>query len=295
MRKWLSAFTLIELLVVIAIIAILAGLLLPALARAREEAWKTSCKSNCSQVGKAISTYALNNGEFYPFSWGPASKDDGVHRNKDALTSLANLYPQYLSNLQVFRCPSTNDEPGLQLNLPDVLTDGEGVTFADLDTNDDNWVDQREIDDQMASDRWGRFYYGYRNYTLNNISYGYDCRLRPTIPSNHAIYGDMDGTSSMDSETATQNHDAGNHILYVDGKVLWQETNYASNEQSDNVYTEGANVAAIRGTYQYWNADTDSYISDNTDPEDPTESAADMYDDLDDSYDEYTNLQPYGN
>ena len=66
MRKWISAFTLIELLVVIAIIAILAGLLLPALARAREESRRKACNSNLGQIVKARITYQEPNGEFFP-------------------------------------------------------------------------------------------------------------------------------------------------------------------------------------------------------------------------------------
>jgi len=65
-KRGRAAFTLIELLVVMVIIAILVGLLMPALARAKEEARKTQCRSNLRQIGFAIAMYANDNSGYGP-------------------------------------------------------------------------------------------------------------------------------------------------------------------------------------------------------------------------------------
>jgi len=73
MRK--RGFTLIELLVVMVIIALLVGLLLPALARAKEEARKTQCRSNLRQIGLALEMYANDNGGYMACFYGPFMLD----------------------------------------------------------------------------------------------------------------------------------------------------------------------------------------------------------------------------
>jgi prepilin-type N-terminal cleavage/methylation domain-containing protein/prepilin-type processing-associated H-X9-DG protein len=105
-------FTLIELLVVIAIIALLAAILFPVFARAREAAKKSSCQSNLHQLGLAVAQYQNDFDSTYPF----------IQADENWNHAWPVTLQPYIKNLQVFFCPSDG-----QAGLPSpVKTDSGG-------------------------------------------------------------------------------------------------------------------------------------------------------------------------
>ena len=148
-----NAFTLIELLVVIAIIAILAAILFPVFARAREQARKASCTSNVKQLGLAWMMYVQDYDETFPPNNSPAAAGSEwvlrpgsfpcrpcrpINRNTNLPYDPRVFALPYIKNLGIFACPSDRgidralvpDEPTTAQVWKEVAQGGEGTSYC---------------------------------------------------------------------------------------------------------------------------------------------------------------------
>jgi len=122
------AFTLIELLVVIAIIAVLAAILFPVFAQAREKARASACLSNMRQIGSAVQEYLHDWDDCYPMNRFPGGQryggTVGAWNWKRAILPL-------VKSRDVFQCPSNEAAWSRNANFTDVVGDESNVFFKD--------------------------------------------------------------------------------------------------------------------------------------------------------------------
>lgn len=221
-------FTLIELLVVIAIIAILAAILFPVFAQAREAARKSTCQSNLKQIGSAIAMYVQDYDETFPTSPLPNNGTLYINPPDSTVTPPAANSPRYqvwsqliqpyVKNWKIFRCPSAGNQIDIYAVGTFSYTELFSYTFNGYLTN-------YSLAGVLAPAKNIQVWEGIGNVAMKNAS---QCNPALTNLNVYRTFTPGGSTSAYynfgyipNQRTNVTFHAGGLNYLYSDGHVKW--------------------------------------------------------------------------
>jgi len=242
-----KGFTLIELLVVIAIIAILAAILFPVFARARENARRASCLSNLKQMGLGTMMYVQDYDDTYPNA--EELKSDG----STVLAYWSTTIQPYVKSTQLFRCPSTSSTSTLNGNYgANALVFITQRSGNDL-TNHLGYQALKMSQVVSASTTYmlmdaGNYEVWAREAHRNTYGWGY-------IPGVGQYGGDCGkATSSIQNDDCESGrHFGGVNVAFADGHAKWLKSSILLQESLKCDSSASAQLWCANGHSSAWN------------------------------------------